>query len=480
MQFAPPSHCHDNDISVRTTVNLTRFAAVLIFRILTVVLTVASMFASASPAAAQRSVPIVRDAEIEALIADYAKPILQAAGLSQSGIEIVLVNDHRFNAFVAGRHIFIHTGALLTAETPNEIIGVIAHEVAHLAGGHQHRLREQLARAQTMAIVATLLGIGAGVAAAASNQGDLAQAGMGLAMGGSEAARRSLLAYQRTEEITADRSAIEYLERTGQSGRGMLITFQRMAGDLALAGVNVDPYQTSHPMPRDRIANLEVLVKQSRFYDRVDAPALQLRHELARAKIASYTAGQNAIARVFRKSPGGLPILYADAINSYLHGNPRSALAKVDQLISAQPNNPYFHELRGEILIKVNRPREAAEAYANAVRLAPPSGLLQVGHGQALLATGQPDLVRRAASELKAGLTSEPEYVNGYRFLAQAYGQLGDIGSAELATAEGYFHAGAYRDAKVMAARAQMKLKRGSPEWVRAQDIIEFRETGRK
>jgi len=381
---------------------------------------------------------------------------------------------------VAGRRIFIHTGALLTAETPNEIIGVIAHEVGHLAGGHQHRLRDQLARAQTMAVVATLLGIGAGVAAAASNQGDLAQAGMGLAMGGTEAARRSLLSYQRTEEITADRSAIEYLERTGQSGRGMLVTFQRMAGDLALAGVNVDPYQISHPMPRDRIANLEVLVKKSRFYDRTDSPELQLRHDLARAKIAAYTAGQNSIARVFRKNPGGLPVLYAEAINGYLYGNPRAALAKVDQLVASQPRNAYFHELRGEILIKANRPREAAEAYATAIKLARTSGLLEVGYGQALLATGQPDLVRRAASELESGLTREPEYVNGYRFLAQAYGQLGEIGPAELATAEGYFHSGAYRDAKIMAARAQMKLKRGSPEWIRAQDIIEFREPGRK
>ncbi|WEX07081.1 M48 family metalloprotease [Chelativorans sp. AA-79] len=461
-------------------VTLLELATARLSRILAAILVAAHMLVSAVPAFAQRSVPIVRDAEIEALVADYAGPILEAAGLSGSGIEIVLVNDHRFNAFVAGRRIFIHTGALLTSETPNEIIGVIAHEVGHLAGGHQHRLRDQLARAQTMAVVAALLGIGAGVAAAASNQGDLAGAGVGLAMGGSEAARRSLLGYQRTEEATADRSAIEYLERTGQSGRGMLVTFQRMAGDMALAGVNVDPYQFSHPMPHDRIANLEELVKRSRFYDRKDPPVLQLRHDLARAKIAAYTAGQNAVARVFRKDPGGLPTFYADAINTYLHGNPRSALAKVDKLIASQPQNPYFHELKGEVLIKANRPREAAEAYGAAIKLAPPSGLLQVGHGQALLATGQPDLVRRAASELETGLTREPEYVNGYRFLAQAYGQLGEIGPAELATAEGHFHAGAYRDAKIFATRAQMKLKRGSPEWVRAQDIIEFHEPGKK
>ncbi|WP_309084528.1 M48 family metalloprotease [Chelativorans sp.] len=450
-------------------------------RAVAAILLAAHALVAAAPANAQRNVPVVRDAEIEALVADYAGPILKAAGLTRSGTEIILVNDHRFNAFVAGRRIFIHTGALLTAETPNEIIGVIAHEVGHLAGGHQHRLREQIARAQTLAIVAALVGMGASVAAAASDQGDLAGAGAGLAMGGSEAARRSLLGYQRTEETTADRSAIDYLERTGQSGRGMLVTFQRMAGDMALAGVNVDPYQLSHPMPRERIANLQELVQRSRFYNRTDPPELQLRHDLARAKIAAYTAGQNAAARVFRNNPGGLPALYADAITTHLYGNPRGALTKVDRLIAAHPQNPYFHELRGEILIKANRPREAAEAYARAVKLSrSPSGLMQVGYGQALLATGDRELVRRAAAELKSGLSREPEYVNGYRYLAQAYGQIGEIGAAELATAEGYFHAGAYRDAKILATRAQMKLQRGSPEWVRAQDIIEFREPRRR
>ncbi|MCT8999567.1 M48 family metalloprotease [Chelativorans intermedius] len=439
------------------------------------------MAAGPTVAQAQRGIPIVRDAEIEALVADYAKPILQAAGLSRSGIEIVLVNNHSFNAFVAGRRIFIHTGALLAAETPNEIIGVIAHEAGHIAGGHQHRLREQIARAKTMAVVAALAGIGAGIAGAASDSGALAGAGAGLATGGAEFARRSLLGYQRTEEITADRSAIDYLEATGQSGRGMLKTFERMAGDMALAGVNVDPYQLSHPMPRDRIANLQSLVEKSRYRDRRDPPALQLRHDLMRAKLAAYTAGANAAPRLFRNDPQGLAMLYAGAISSFLHGSLRDALDKTDRLIAAQPRNPYFHELQGEILIKANRPREAANAYARALNLASSSsGLLQVGYGQALLATGEPDLVRKAAEQLKAGLSREPEYVNGYRFLAQAYGQLGNVGAAELATAEGYFHAGNHREAKIFAARAQMKLKRGSPEWLRAQDIIDYRAPGAK
>lgn len=437
--------------------------------------------AGVGTAFAQRSVPIVRDAEIESYVADIARPILRAANLGKSGVKIVLVNDQSFNAFVDGRRIFINTGTLMTAETPNEIAGVIAHETGHLAGGHQQRLRDQLARAQTMAIVAALAGIGAGVAGASAGVEGLGQAGMGIAMGGSQMARRSILGYQRTEEITADRAALEYLKATGQSAKGMLDTFERFQGSLALAGVNVNPYELSHPMPRERIANLEEQVRKSPYFARKDPPELQLRHELARAKIAAYTQGPAAVARIFRSNPRSLAARYGDAISTYLHGSPRDAAAKAEQLIAEKPNYAFFYELLGDALINANRPEEAAQAYAKAVRLdTSNTGLLQVGYGRALLATGRPDAIRKAAQELKAGLSRAPEFANGYQFLAQAYGRLGEIGAAELATAEGHFYSGNYHEAKIFAARAQTRLGRGSPGWLRAQDIINYEPVGRK
>lgn len=434
-----------------------------------------------SPAAAQqRGISLVRDAEIEALVRDYAAPILEAAGLGRSGIEIVLVNDTSFNAFVTGRRIFINTGALLMSETPNEIIGVLAHEAGHIAGGHQQRLREQLARAQTMAVIATVLGVGAAVAGSASGAQGLSQSSAGIFTGGMEAARRSLLSYQRTEEATADRSAITYLERTGQSANGMLKTFERLAGSMALAGVRVDPYQISHPMPRERIAHLEELARASRHFDRKDPPALQQRHDLMRAKIAAYTQGQAAASRLFRDNPRSAAALYADAIGTFLSGNSRAAVGKIDALVRAAPNNPYFHEMRGEILIKAGRPAEAAESFATAMRLdSGRSGLIQIGYGQALMATGTQQALRKAVVELQAGLSRAKEYGPGYRYLAQAHAQLGDVAQAELATADGHFYSGNHRDAKIFAARAQQKMPNGSPGWLRAQDIINYKEPGR-
>jgi predicted Zn-dependent protease len=433
------------------------------------------------PALAQQRVAVVRDAEIEALVRDYVKPILQAAGLSKSGISIVLVNDRHFNAFVDGRRIFVNTGALAMAETPNEIIGVLAHETGHLAGGHQQQLRQQIAGMQTMALVATLLGVGAIAAGAATDTKELGKAGPMILGGGMDFARRTLLTYQRAEEAAADRSAIVYLDRTKQSAKGMLATFRRFQNALSLSGTQVDPYLQSHPLPRERIANLQALAEASPYRDAVDPPQLQLRHDLMRAKIAAFTQDGAATASLWRKDPTGLPASYGDAISTYLHGDLKSALAKTDALIKAMPNNPYFYELRGDILLKANHAKEAAAAYGKAVSLDPAkSGLLQVSYGAALLASGDKESLEKAVTQLKTGLDRDKDNVDGYRSLAQAYGALGQIPEADLATAEGYFYAGVYKDAKIFAARAQQSMKRGSPGWVRAQDIINFKLPAKK
>lgn len=440
----------------------------------------AAVALSGSINAFAQNVPVVRDAEIEALVRDYARPIFKAAGLAGDGIDIVLVNDQSFNAFVAGRRLFINTGALMMAETPNEIIGVIAHEAGHIAGGHQQKLREQLERAKTMAIIATLLGAGAIVAGASTGSRGLAGAGMGVAAGGGEMAQRSILAYQRTEETTADRSAITYLNATGQSGMGMLKTFARFQSALSLSGAQVDPYRISHPMPQERIANLEVLVKQSPYVDKVDPPALQQRHDMMRIKIAAYMGGQAAAARLIRKNPGSLASQYGEAQTAYLYGNLATALARTNALIKTQPKNAYFQELRGDILMKANKPKDAAEAYAKAVSLDPArSGLLPVSLGQALMAVGTPDSLKKAVVQINNGIGRDKENAEGYRYLAQAYGELGNIAAAELATAEGHFYSGDYKNAKIFAMRAQQTMKRGEPGWLRAQDIINYAPSGK-
>ena len=443
----------------------------LIVAVTALATTLASLPASAQ--GGRDRLPVVRDAEIEALVKDYAGPILQAAGVSASRVEIILVNDLNFNAFVAGRRIFINTGTILQSETPNETIGVIAHEIGHLAGGHQERLRDQVARSQVIAIVATLLGAGVAAAGAMSGSGGVAGAGSGVLSSGGSIAQRGLFAYQRTEEITADRSALTYLRQIGQSPRGLLESFEGMMRTSMLSGASAARYVSSHPAPQDRIGLLQTLARESPYFDRQDPPELQQRHDLARAKIAAYNGGAGLVRQTFGRDLRSLPALYGDAIATHLAGSPAQALSKIDALIAAAPRNAYFQEIKGEILMQGGRSSEAASAFSRAAELdASGSGLLRAAIGQALVTGGDPARMPDAIAQIRRGLEAEPNNATAYRFLAMAYGQVGDVGAAELATAEGYWQSGRFRDAKVFAARAQMKFRPGTPQWQQANDIV--------
>ena len=230
---------------------------------------------------------LIRDAETESLIRTYAKPIFSAAGLGSQGIRIHIVNDKNFNAFVVdGHNMFMHAGTLMQAKTPNEVIGVIAHESGHITGGHLARLRTQVSRAKSAALMLQLLGLAAMVGGALGGAPGMGQAGMGVAYGGQDAALRSLLAYRQDEESSADQAAITFLNATKQSGKGMLASFQILGEKLI--GVQVNPYLQSHPLPQQRIVQLRELVTTSPYYDNVDAPELQFRHDLMKAKLYGF------------------------------------------------------------------------------------------------------------------------------------------------------------------------------------------------
>ncbi|MCB1430730.1 MAG: M48 family metalloprotease, partial [Nitratireductor sp.] len=239
------------------------------------------VLSQSTPALAQKGkLSLIRDAEIEGLLRDYTQPLFKAAGLGKGAVDIYIVNDDSFNAFVTGRRMFINTGALKISESPNEIIGVLAHETGHIIGGHQNRLRDRVDRANIMAALAMVAGAGAVLAG-----GDAGgAAGQALALGSQSAILRDLLSYRRSEEASADNTAIQLLDKTGQSGSGILRTFERFSQDLLFAGSRIDPYLQSHPMPRDRIALLEEIARKSPNFERLDPPALQLRHDMARAK----------------------------------------------------------------------------------------------------------------------------------------------------------------------------------------------------
>lgn len=424
--------------------------------------------------------PIIRDAEIEQLLRDYTAPILKAAGLTQQNVQVVLINERAFNAFVMdGRRIFINVGALYDSKTPNEIIGVLAHETGHMAGGHLSRLREQLANAQTASIIAMLLGVGALVGGAASggaSNNNLGQIAPALIQGPQEMIRRSLLSYVRAQEESADRAAVKFLNATGQSAKGMSNTFKRFAEDLLIVSTRVDPYQQSHPMPRERVIALEELVKTNPYWDKADPPELQLRHDLMRAKLAGFLERPDTVARRYPSSDTSLPARYARAIAAYRYSGLSGALAQIDALIQAQPNNPYFHELKGQALLESAHPAQAIAPLRRAAALAPNAALIRIMLGQALVATGETRYSDEAISLLRVAMQREPEAPEVYSQLAMAYGRKGEVGEADLASAQAALARGDMKTARELAARAKTRFPTGSPGWVRSDDIVGLKE----
>ncbi|MBL4646452.1 MAG: M48 family metallopeptidase [Rhizobiales bacterium] len=433
------------------------------------------VLSSLVPAQAQR-VRVIRDAEIERLIKDYMRPIFRTAGLGDSNIGIVLVNDKSYNAFVAdGRRIFINTGVILAAETPNEVIGVLAHETGHISGGHLSNLRAAIARAQTMAILTMLAGIGAAAAGIASGNNQVGSAGAAVAGGASGLGVRSVLSYRRDQELAADRAAIRYLEATGQSGKGMLKTFRRFADQALFSARYADPYVQSHPMPRERISQLEQRIQKSRYFNRGDPAELQQRHDMARAKLSAFTETPRRVNRRFKKNDQSIAARYARAIVAYRSAGLRSALRLIDGLIKEQPNNPYFHELKGQALLENGRARDSIAPLAKAVQLDRNSGLLRILLGHALLESGRDANLKDAVEQLRTGLRLDPEASIGFRHLATAYAKLGRGADADLAIAQGAFYAGNLARAQQHARRAQKAYKRGAPGWLRAEDIITYK-----
>jgi predicted Zn-dependent protease len=427
--------------------------------------------------AQSRRQPVIRDAEIEALLRSYAEPIFQAAGVGSRGADIIIVQDKDFNAFVAsGRRMVIYTGTLSQAATPNEVIGVIAHETGHLAGGHVENLRNEIARAQAIGAVIGLLGMAGIAAGAAAGSAVGSQAGAATIGMGAGVAERTLLSYRRAQELSADRAALTYLSASGQSARGMVETFRRFADQQLFSAQYADPYALSHPMARDRLDQLEAAALESPHWDVTDDPQLQLRHDMMRAKLSGFTDGPGLVERRYPRSDQTLPAQYARAIVAYRTGSTRSAVRAIDDLIAQAPGYPYFHELKGQALLEAGKAREAVAPLQQAVALAPDAGLIRILLGHALLETADDGLLDAAIANLRSGLDDEPLAAIGYRHLATALQRQGKVAEAELATAEGLFIDGEIRAAQDFARRAQAKFGFGSPGWLRADDIINYED----
>ena len=429
-----------------------------------------------APSNAQRGrLPLVRDAETESLLKDYAKPIFKVAGIASSEPQIILVNDKSFNAFVPdSRRMFINVGVLMEAETPSEVIGVIAHETGHIAGRHLVRLRAAASNAQIVSVIGALLGAGAVAAGAAAGSTQAASGGAAAALGAGSVGQRTLLAYQRGEEAAADRAALKYLNATGQSARGMLKTFQRMSEQQLFARQYADPYAQSHPMAQERYNGLLNEAQKSKYFNEPEDYVLQYRHDLVRAKLFAFTSHPSATLRAYPRSDKSPAAQYARAIAA-MKSRGKAAVKEIDALIRSQPNNPYYYELKGQALLEGGDPKAAIAPFRKALSFKPNEPQFQVWLGYALVGANNPAYLPEAERVLKQAIQRDPNSGVAYSQLAIAHGRQGERPEADLATAKGLMVSGQFEAARRYAARAQKSLKRGSPAWVQADDIVSYK-----
>ncbi len=409
---------------------------------------------------------LIRDAEIESTLRAYVDPIFAAAGLDTSAVQVHIIQDKRINAFVSGgMRIFVHTGLLTEAATPNELIGVFAHETGHIQGGHLARRKEELENRTIEAIIGILAGVAVGVAS--GNAG----AGVGTATLGQSIALADLLQYSQAQEGAADQAAFRLLDATEQSPKGMVDFFRKLVRQEALSAINQDPYLRTHPLTTSRVDSAEAALRNSPYADRKDSPELMVRHQRMLAKLNGYLEPLGRVMQMYPEKDQSVPARYARAIALYRVSRMQEAVAAMDSLLAESPDDPFFIEQKAQILYENGRIKDALPLYQRALDLAPTEPLIRMELATAQVESNDPSLLKSAVSHLNAVVQLEPKNAGAFYELGKAYYALGDEPMAALSQAEASLARGKNKEAKQFADRALEGLKEGSPGWLKAQDI---------
>jgi predicted Zn-dependent protease len=428
----------------------------------------AAMICGAGVAAAAEASGI-RDAEIENAIRTLASPVWRAAGLEPNDVGIYLISDSQLNSFVAGgQAIFINTGLILKAETPNQLVGVIAHETGHIVGGHILRTKEAMRNASIESLIAMAAALGASVVGK-SGAPMLAAPGV---------AERSFARFSIGQEATADHAALNFLDRACQSGRGLLKFFEILQSNELLSGDRQDAWVHTHPFTAQRAQYVRDHVQQARCSNAPEPPGAVELFRLVKVKLRAFLDPPSTTLANFLDSDNSVPARYARAIAWYRIPNLDKALPAIDALIRDFPNNPYYRELKGQMLFENGRTREAMRPYEDAVRLAPRAPLLRISLSQTYIESGDAGLNKRAIAYLNDASREEGRDSQVWHFLAVAYGRDNQMGMAALSLAEQALANGKKKDAMQQADRAKQLLARNVAGFARAEEIYREAKQG--
>lgn len=412
---------------------------------------------------------IIRDTEIENTFRGWMAPLLKSANLGADSVNLILVNSPQVNAFVAGgANIFIYTGLIDKSESPGEIVGVMAHELGHIAGGHLIGGRAALERASYESILGAILGIGTAIV---TGNGEAASA---IAMGTSSMAQRRFLAHSRVNESSADQAALRFMDDAKINPEGLKTFLQKLEMQELVPADQQSEYARTHPITANRVSALEDGIKKAHAENRTVPKAWQEQHARMKAKLLGYI-DPGRVVWVYNDTDQSIAANYARAIAAYRQNEFDKALVKLDDLLAKEPENPYFHELKAEILLNSGQVEQSLADYRQAVQYAPHASLIRIDLGKALLQSGKEDdqkIIKQAIEVLERAVIDEPRSTRAYRLLATAYGRLGQENMAKLNLAEEAVLQGRLPYAHALLEACVQSFEKDSAPWIKAQDLL--------
>lgn len=415
---------------------------------------------------------IIRDVEIEKTLYEWAAPLIKAAGLEEKNIDIILVQSDQINAFVAGgANIFIYTGLLEKTDNPGEVIGVMAHELGHIAGGHLINNTQAMRRASYESILGTVLGIGAAVV---TGNGRVATA---IGAGAQQYAVKNYLSHSRTNESSADQAALRFLDASHGSAKGLISFFEKLEDQELLPASQQNEYVRTHPLTHNRINAIRNKAEDSPYYTQDWPDQWMEHHRRMKAKLEAFIKPKY-ITWTYNDRDQSFAARYARTIAAYRLNEIDKALSGVNALIQEEPQNPYLYELKGQMLVEFSRVNEALPALKKTVALAPDVGLFHIALGHGLIEAsnqGNKDAqLKEAIKHLNIALNKEPRNTRLHRLLATAYGRLGQETAAQIHLAEEALLQRNYPYARTMAQRVIDSSAAGDKLYVQAQDVLGY------
>ncbi len=427
--------------------------------------------------AQQRSLSLIRDTEIESTIREWGTPIFKAANLNPNAVDIILVQNDAINAFVAGgSNIFFYTGLISKTETPGELVGVLAHETGHIAGGHLIRGREMMERASYESIIGVLLGIGAALATGDSG------AAVAVTAGANSVAARKYLAHSRVQESSADQAALTFLDKAKINPEGMMSFMDKLKADNYVPADQQSEYIRTHPLVDNRVEAMKTRVGQSPYKGAPYPKKWDDQHKRMKAKLIGFIHPQQ-IQWVYGDSDHSIYADYARTIANYRQNHIDKALTGIDSLLQREPSNPFFHELKGQMLVDFSRVSEAIPYYEKAISIMPEAALIRIALAHALIEdSGQKNMAQlgTAIDHLERSLREEPRSTRIHRLLATAYGRIGKDNRAKLHLAEEAVLQRRFDYAMQHAQSILTAEEEGTSLWIKAKDIISFVEIMKK